>query len=276
MIVDWHTNLWLDEHIDPEHLAAMRASSGNRGTDAGPDHHRRAVAGIADKFVVITMYWPRLGVSVPNEFVADYVAQFPGRAIGLACVLPGAPHAEQELERAVKVLGLRGLKLAPVYQRFDPWGENAWKLYDLADQLGIPILWHQASAFPAESMLEYGDPVYIDKIARNFPRLKMILAHFGMPWSSIVVQLMRKHKQIFTDVSAKLYRPWEMYTAMLNALDYGVTGQILFGSDFPIQTTEQALKSFRDLPKYAPGLPPIPEKIVESIINERPLELIWS
>jgi hypothetical protein len=43
-----------------------------------------------------------------------------------------------------------------------------------------------------------------------------------------------------------------------------------------IQTTEQVLKTFRELPKYAPGLPPIPEKIVESIITDRPLELIWS
>jgi uncharacterized protein len=276
MIIDWHTNLWLDEHIDVEHLTAMHVRSGGRATDASPDRHRRTVAAVAEKFIVITMKWPRLGVNVPNDFVAQYVAQFPGRAIGLACVEPRDPNAERELERAVKVLGLRGLKLAPTYQGFDPWCEDAWKLYDLCNQLKIPILWHQASAFPSEAILEYGDPIYIDKIARNFPKLKMILAHFGLPWANIVVQLMRKHKQIFTDVSARIYRPWEMYNAMLHALDYAVTDQILFGSDFPVQTTEEALKTFRDLRKYAPGLPPIPEKVIESIINDRPLELIWS
>jgi uncharacterized protein len=276
MIIDWHTNLWLDEHIDAEHLTAMHVRSGGRSTDAGPERHRSTVAAVAEKFIVITMKWPRLGVNVPNDFVAYYVAQFPGRAIGLACVEPTDPNAERELERAIKVLGLRGLKLAPIYQGFDPCCEEAFKIYDLCDQLRIPILWHQASAFPAEAKLEYGDPIYIDKIARTFPKLKMILAHFGLPWANIVVQLMRKHKQIFTDVSARIYRPWEMYNAMLHALDYGVTGQVLFGSDFPVQTTEEALKTFRDLPKYAPGLPPIPEKIIESIIDERPLELIWS
>jgi uncharacterized protein len=276
MIIDWHTNLWLDDHIDADHLSAMHVRSGGRSTDAGPDRHRSKVAEVAEKFVVITMKWPRLGVDVPNDFVADYVAQFPGRAVGFACVEPNDPNAESELQRAVKLLGLRGLKLAPTYQGFDPWCEAAWKLYDLSDQLEIPILWHQASAFPAESMLEYGDPIYIDKIARNFPKLKMILAHFGLPWANIVVQLMRKHKQIFTDVSARIYRPWEMYNAMLHALDYGVTGQILFGSDFPVQTTEEALRTFRELPKFAPGLPPIPQNVIESIINDRPLELIWS
>ena len=71
MIIDWHTNLWLDQHLDEAHLAEMRASSGNRGTDASPAHHRRAVAAIAEKFVVITMQWPRLGVDVPNDFVAE-------------------------------------------------------------------------------------------------------------------------------------------------------------------------------------------------------------
>jgi hypothetical protein len=141
--------------------------------------------------------------------------------------------------------------------------------------LGIPILWHQASAFPAQSVLEYGDPLLLDKVARAFPELRMILAHFGLPWSDITVQLLRKNKQLYTDVSARMYRKWEMYNALLHALDYDVTGQILFGSDFPVQTTEEALATFRSIPAFAPGLPPIPDAVIEDIIHNRPFELIW-
>lgn len=276
MIIDWHTNLWLDEHLGADHLSAMHSRSGGRATDASPERHRRTVVQTAEKFVVIALNWGDLGVAVPNDFVAKYVADFPDRAIGFGCVDPRSPGAADELERCVRELGLKGLKLAPTYQGFHPWDEAAWPIYDLCDQLGVPILWHQASAFPAQSVLEYGDPVLIDKIARTFPRMKMILAHFGLPWANIAVQLMRKHKQIYVDVSARIYRPWEMYNAMLHAIDYGVTGQVLFGSDFPVQTTEEALRTFRDLPSFAPGLPPIPSKLIEEIIEDRPLELVWS
>jgi predicted TIM-barrel fold metal-dependent hydrolase len=274
-LIDWHTNLWLDEHLSHEHRSQMHTRSGGRATDAGPKRHRETVAAVAERFVLVTIQWERLGAKVPNDFVADYVKQHPGRAIGFACVDPNDPKAPDELERAIKKLGLRGLKLAPPYQNFDPWSKEAWQLYELANHLRIPILWHQASAFPAQSVLEYANPVLLDKVARAFPEMKMILAHFGLPWADITVQLLRKHKQLYTDVSARLYRPWEMYNALLHALDYKVTGQVLFGSDFPVQTTQEALDTFRGLRSFAPGLPPIPEEVIEDIAFHRPLELIW-
>ncbi len=274
-LIDWHTNLWLDEHLAEQYRKDMHVRSGGRATDAGPDRHAEKVAGVADKFIVLALRWTQLGVVVPNEYVAEYVARYPGRAIGFASVDPADADAPDELERSVKSLGLRGLKLSPVYQGFDPWSPEAWRLYEVADGLGIPILWHQASAFPAQSFLEYGNPLLLDKVARAFPELRMILAHFGLPWSDITVQLLRKHKQLYTDVSARMYRKWEMYNALLHALDYDVMGQILFGSDFPVQTTEEALATFRSIPAFAPGLPPIPEAVIEDIIHNRPFELIW-
>ncbi len=275
MLIDWHTNLWLDEHLSEQNRAGMRKSSGGRRTDAPPERHEAEIAAVADKFVVITCKWPRCGTDVPNDFVADYVARHRDRAVGFACVDPNDPGAPDELERAVRTLGMRGLKLSPTYQGFDPWCSAAWQLYEMADQFGIPILWHQAAAYPAPSMLEYANPVLLDRICREFPRLKMILAHFGLPWAEVTVQLMRKHPQVFTDVSARIYRPWEMYDAMMRAIDYGVTDRILFGSDFPVQTTSEALETFRGLSARFPNMPPLPETLIEDIIMNRPLELVW-
>jgi len=275
MIIDWHTNVWLDEHLTEKTRAHMGRSSGGRPTDGSPARHEREVLPVAEKFIIIACRWPRCGFDVPNEFVASYVARFPGRAFGFACIDPQQPNAPDELEHAIRTLGMHGLKVSPTYQGFDPWSKEAWQLYERASQLRIPILWHQAAAYPADSMLEYASPVFIDKIARAFPETKQILAHFGLPWSHITVQLMRKHRQIFTDVSARMYRPWEMYDAIMRAIDYGVTGQILFGSDFPVQTTAEALKTFRGLRTKFPTMPEIPEDLIEDIINNRPLSLIW-
>ena len=137
-------------------------------------------------------------------------------------------------------------------------------------------MFHQAAAFPAQSVLEYGNPVLLDKVARSFPRLRIIVAHLGQPWVEETVQLLRKHKTMFADLSARYYRRWQFYTGMQHALDYQVTGQLLFGSDFPMQTTREAAAAFRAVNDFGAGvsLPRIPESVIDSILYERPLELL--
>jgi predicted TIM-barrel fold metal-dependent hydrolase len=61
----------------------------------------------------------------------------------------------------------------------------------------------------------------------------------------------------------------------MRAIDYGVTDRILFGSDFPVQTTQEALDTFRGLRTKFPSMPAIPESVIEEIINNRPLSLVW-
>jgi predicted TIM-barrel fold metal-dependent hydrolase len=246
-----------------------------RSVDASPHAHETHVANVAEKFVVVTV--PRMVANVPNDFVADYVARFPGRAIGLACVDPNDPGAPAEFERAITKRGMRGLKLGPVYQNFDPWSREAWRLYEMANAFKVPILWHQASAFPAQGVFEYANPGLLDKVARAFPEMKMILAHLGTPWMAETVQLLRKHKQLYSDLSARFYRKWELFNGLMLAIDYKVTGQLLFGSDFPMQSTRDAADSFRELVKFAEdtSLPRIGNDVIDDILYNRPLELIW-
>src|SRR5437762_3865013 len=140
VLIDWHSNVWLPEHLGDAQRLELASKTG-RSVDASPEAHRRLVAAVADKFVCIAMKWTRLGVHIPNEFVADYVAQYPGRAVGFACVDPNDDHAPKEFEHAIGVLGLRGLKFSPVYAGFHPWCEKAWRLYEMANEFKVPILW---------------------------------------------------------------------------------------------------------------------------------------
>ena len=266
MLIDWHTHLWLPEHMSAEHAAELGSRTG-RQILAGPAEHAAGVAG-ADRFVVIAVRW--LGIKVPNEYIAEYVAAQDGRAIGLACVDPADPGALREFVHAVEVLGLHGLKLSPVYQGFDPWSDAAWPLYEAAAGLGVPIMFHQGGAFPSQSVLEYANPVLLDRIARRFPELWMIVAHFGQPWVAETVQLLRKHERVYADLSARYYRRWQFYTALQLAIDYGVTDRLLFGSDFPMQTTRAARADFEAITSYGSGLPPVDPAIVQAILHDRP------
>ncbi|MFN0044628.1 MAG: amidohydrolase family protein [Alphaproteobacteria bacterium] len=275
-LIDWHTNLWLPEHLGEEARAEMGSRTGGQ-MDAGPEAHRALIADKTDAFLVLGLRFNRLGIRVPNEFLARYCAEFPGRAFGFMGIDATEDDAARQVEHGMKEYGLRGIKFSPVYSGFDPWCEVAWQVYAAAERLKLPILWHQSAAYAAHSTLEHGNPILLDKIGRAFPKLRMVIAHIGQPWIGETIVVLRKHKQIFADLSARYYRKWQCYNALMLALDYKVTDQLLFGSDFPIQTTEQALASFRAINDWGPGvaLPPFPPEIIEDIIANRPLELLW-
>src|SRR5262245_14521617 len=274
MIVDWHTNLKMPEFANNEAEFNSRTAPTHAGD---PDSFDKHVAGTAEQFVIITLNFPRLGQSVPNEFVAKHVRRHRGRAIGLACVDPYEPKAPQKLECAIRELGLRGLKCSPVYGGFDPWCPEAGALYEVCNRLKVPILWHQSAAYAQYAMHEYGNPTLLDRIARTYPKMKMIVAHLGQPWMEECVVLLRKHPQVYADLSARFHRKWQLYHGLMVALEYKLTAQLLFGSDFPTRASREALADFRALNDWGPDvrMPRFPDEIIEQIINDRPLSLVW-
>ncbi|MCH9036391.1 MAG: amidohydrolase [Chloroflexi bacterium] len=274
-LIDWHTHCWTSEYVTDESRATMKAY-GVIGGDAWPEHHKSAVVdGGARKFVVINTP-TRKGRQVPNDFIAEYVSQYPGRAVGLASVDPHDPGAAKDFERSIKELGLKGLKLSPVYQGFDPWTPQVWRLYEIADDLQVPVMFHMGGAYDPQGTLEWGNPLLLDKVARAFPNLRIIVAHFGQPMMQETVMLMRKNVNVFTDLSARFHRKWQLYNGLQVAIEYKVTDRILFGSDFPVMSTGEAVEAFKNINEWGEGvkLPRIPEELIDEIIYHRPFELL--
>jgi hypothetical protein len=232
-----------------------------------PEEHASQIEGYRGA-IVLAFHCEATGVVVPNEYVANYVQSRPGQLFGFASVNPHDEDAPRKLEYAVKELGLCGLKLAPIYQNFYPDRKAYFPLYAKADELKIPILWHQGTSFVSQGFLDASRPAQLDPIARQFPSLKMIVAHLGHPWHGECVSLIRKHPNVYADMSALGSRPWQFYNAMMNVIEYGVPHKVLFGSDYPFFTTSQTIESFRNINALTEGtkLPRIPEEAIEAIL----------
>jgi len=78
-------------------------------------------------------------------------------------------------------------------------------------------------------------PVLLDDVANDFPDLKLIIAHLGMPWIEDTCGLMRKNANIYADVAsiAPNSSPQYMFRSLLTAKDYGVIDKVVYGSDGP-------------------------------------------
>jgi predicted TIM-barrel fold metal-dependent hydrolase len=272
-LVDWHTHCFLYEHRTDEDRALWSQRGVLGPGEATPEQHTGIIeeAGVA-KFVVVAI--PKhSGNHTPADFIADYVARFPGRAVGFCSVHPDDADAPEEFERALG-LGLKGIKLSPTYQHMDPRGKACWPLYEIANHHKVPVMFHCGGAYTGS--LDFSDPVLLDKVALAFPDLKIIVAHYGQPYMEQTAILMRKNENVFADLSARFHRPWQLYNGLMIAEEYRVTDRLLFGSDFPVRTTAAAMAEFRAINDWGAGLamPRIREETIEAIMFERPLSLL--
>lgn len=195
-----------------------------------------------------------------NNDTAEFVRAYPDKLIGFLTVHPFHSQAMEEIERATTDLGLRGFKLGPNYQNFDPVGPEAFRVYKRAEELRLPILFHQGTSPIQMADLDFAHPRHIDRVAMAFPNLKMILAHMGHPWQADCFVVIRKHPNVFADISANFYRPWSYYNALRLATEWGVLHKLLFGSDFPVATPQETLDHLWSVNDILTGtaLPPVP------------------
>ena len=276
MIVDCHTHVGLaDVRVRGEIMADLMRAWGKPLWNVQLEEHLKAMQAV-DHAIVLAFDAPDIGLVVPNEYVAEYVAQHPEKLIGFASVDPKRPRAGYILEDAVKRLGLRGLKIAPIYQHFDPWSSEALTLLEAANALRIPVLWHQGTTFVRDAPLIHARPVLLDEIARRFPELRMWVAHLGHPWCDELAVVVRKHPHLYTDMSAVHPRPLQFYFAMMSAVEYGIADKILFGTDYPFTTVEASIAGLRGINRVVEGtgLPRVPEEVIEGIIHRDTLKLL--
>jgi hypothetical protein len=194
-----------------------------------------------DKAVVLPIdATTALNVTVYNNDQIAELCALSSRLVGFASVDPHRPNAVNELERAVRELGLKGLKLAPAMQRFYPDDPMLHSLYKKANELRIPVLFHAGMSWEPGSRLIYGQPLRFEEVAVNYPELPIVLAHLAWPWVTEAVALALKYPNVHLDTSALYFdNPRDFLRYAMNGIvpatvfERSLRRQILFGSNYP-------------------------------------------
>lgn len=285
-LVDFHTHLmWYPDHVSErtaqETLDAKLVKLQRSGSlahaatldlhcgDAKPEQHISA-AMTCDKSIVFGLQAHPVGVWVPNEIIAEHVSNHPDRLEGWASVNPAESGALAELTRCTDELGMRGLKVGPTYQHWDPRDHQCWDVFEFCEGRDLPVIIHQGTTFPSTARLEFAHPLLLERLVMQFPNLRLIVAHMGHPWELDVIALMRKSPNVYTDISALHYRPFRYWQALIAAFEYGVTHKLLFGSDFPSATPAQVIEGLRSVNQIVDGtgLPRFPTEEQDRILFE--------
>ena len=277
MLVDCHTHVWLaKEHLTEEFCREgqlMRAEPVDM--TCTPEQHWAGMAGV-DKAIVLAFQSEHLGLHVSNDFVAGYCRQHPEKLYGLASVDPHWADPVAEIERAKFDLGLIGLKMAPIYQGIHAMDERCLKIWAAAERWNLPVLFHQGTTFPRRAPLKYAHPEQLEEVALAFPHLKFWIAHFGHPWQEETIVLVRKQPNVYTDLSALWYRPWQYYNILRLAQEYQVLHKCFFGTDFPVATAEDTIRGTLSINDMLDGtkLPRVDLDQLQAIIERDPFKVL--
>ena len=278
MIIDVHSHVWeYPRHFgDDFRRQAARARAGVEVDLTVRFEDYRATCP-ADTRTIVFGGKARLSDEwVDDRYVADYVAAHPDVLIGFLSLDPTQDGWEREMREGREELGLRGIKLLPMYAGFRPDDERLDPMWRYATEHRLPVLLHTGTTFVAQAPLEYTLPRHIDTVARRFPDVKIIMAHLGHPYEGECIATFRKHPNVYADVSALHYRPFQLYHSLMLVQEYGVWGKVLFGTDYPFTTVNESVAGIRKLNDMLEGtkLPRLDEKEIEAMIHRDSLAIL--
>ena len=137
------------------------------------------------------------------------------------------------------------------------------------------MLLHTGTTFISQAPLECTLPRHLDAVATRFSRVKIIMAHLGHPYEGECIVVARKHPNVYADISAIHYRPFQLYQSLMLVQEYGVWHKLLFGTDYPFTTINAKLEGLSGLNQMLQGsaLPRLDEGKMEKMIYRDSLPL---
>jgi predicted TIM-barrel fold metal-dependent hydrolase len=186
---------------------------------------------------------------IPYEVVADAVRQHPDRFYGLAGIDPTQGMAGvRELERAVNDLGFIGAHFYPHWFELAPDHAKVYPFYAKCVELGVPIQLQVGQShlyLPDVPLRSVARPITLDAVACDFPELKLIGIHIGVPWTDEMIAMAWKHPNVYIGSDAHSPKYWPpTFVQYLNS--YG-QDKVIFGTDFPVLDFERTRQEIEAL-----------------------------
>jgi predicted TIM-barrel fold metal-dependent hydrolase len=276
MIIDMHTHLLNFDDFGEQLREDLTRSGISHSIWTYTEDDYLKATGAADKVIVFGLKAEKTGWNVKNENVAEFVSRHNEKYIYFASIDPYQDGFMRDLEYNHINLHCKGIKIGPIYQGIHPCDKKYYEIYDYCEKYSLPVITHMATTFSSGVPIDYARPYHMDKIACDFPKLKIVLAHLGHPWEAETIAIIRRNENVYADISALYYRSWQFYNSMRLAVEYGSCHKLLFGSDYPATTTENSINGLRNINHIIKekGLPVIPEDVIEGIIYRNSIEIL--
>ncbi|PIN69114.1 hypothetical protein COV93_06715 [Candidatus Woesearchaeota archaeon CG11_big_fil_rev_8_21_14_0_20_43_8] len=258
MKIDFHTHL------------TRHTQEGLYTDDASPEYLVSVMSRYSiEKAVVMATFFPHQNRGSGNMKMLDLISESD------RFLMFGGLDVERSMDAGIQELrsikdSISGIKLYPGYQDFYPHEEKMSLVYRLASELGIPVAFHSGETTgegdfpeswdidednPGQYLHYQTHPSHIGEVAKRFPSLDLVICHYGQPFTKSARDVLNKHPHIYTDVSG-LWKTGKDDTEKeirvtrkaLKILAHECDpSQVLFASDFPIQSIEDSIEHIESM-----------------------------
>lgn len=234
-------------HIYPEKIAAKAVN----GTDTfyGITSKRNGLVSdmlsqgdslSIDHFVIHSVASVPKQVKSINEFISNEEKESGGRFTGLGTLHPDSLDIEGDFEHLCE-LSLHGVKLHPDIQNFKIDDKRCFKIYELCEKMGLPILMHTG-----DYRYDRSNPDRLLPVLEKFPSLTVIAAHFGgwSVWDEALKKLSGIPNLYFDTCSSFDFLSDEKIKELIYG--YGCD-RVLFATDYPMWNAKEELERLLSL-----------------------------
>ena len=189
-----------------------------------------------------------------NEYVVRYANANRERLIPFGSVHPTqTPRPEKAIRKLIRKEQIGGIKIHPPHQLFEA---NAYvdggmpplrTLYEETEDARVPVMIHTGTSIFPGARSKFGNPLAVDDVAVDFPKLTILMAHGGRPfWCEEAFFVIRRHPNVYLDLSS--IPPSRLLHYFPRPEE--IANKALFGSDWPgpgVPGIAANLRAFRAL-----------------------------
>lgn len=190
-----------------------------------------------------------------NDWIAAFTRAHRDRLLPVGSVNPlHELHVRDEIRRVLD-LGIRMIKIHPPHQLFAPnaYRGELWQLAEIYRECeirSVPVMFHTGTSVFPRARNVFADPMPIDDVAVDFPRLPIILAHAGRPlYGETAFFLARRHANVYLEVSGIPPKSLPRYVPRLAS----IADKVLWGTDWPSPGVASPRKNVEELRAHGFG-----------------------
>jgi predicted TIM-barrel fold metal-dependent hydrolase len=261
--IDFHVHLPTPDWLDGSMNGYVEAAEAYFRSTV----ERQSLGELADKYraldvLAVLLAWDAETATgrprVPNETIAAACREYPDAFTGLGSVDPHKSSAVDEVAH-IAALGLRGVKFHPSLQAFAPDDAKYWPVFAACERHGLLALFHTGTSGIGARQpggqgirIDYAHPLKLDAVAAAHPELTVVAAHFGWPWQMDLIAVALHKTNVYIDISG--WSPKRIPPEVVRELKGRLSGQFLWGSDFPFIAPERCLAELDELGLASPAL----------------------
>ncbi len=245
--IDFHTHIF-PEKVAPKAIGKLARISGLTPFTDGtlPDTLEKMEACGINRFVCLNIATAPGQEATINTVAEEVTQSYPQKILSLGSVHPKCENLEAELER-IAALGLPGIKLHPDYQEFLIDSPDVFPIYEKCAELGLFIVFHAGWDCYSPTFI-HAAPEASAKVAAKFPKLNMVLAHFGglKCWDEVSQHLLGMENVYLDTAMCATYELDRQF--MADMLSRHPAENVFLGSDCPWESPRRSIEYVDSLP----------------------------